>query len=475
MAAPQLIAKASRGLGRVSAAFRNQHGIALPTTMIMLMIVTTGGTVAIKQSMTSDDQSRLDRNVKHAIDAADAGYDTAIYRINKMQPKSGECVIVNGSGQLVNNSNSADGNGWCPEQTENLGDGVSYRYRMSVATSLSQNGQNLLQRKIVSWGDVTFGNRTVERRTYNLIAANTGNPLVGNFAIISQSKTAGLPLDNNTTVNGDIGTNGAVRLNGSARVCGDVYYGKDVPSSEGYSHAPTAHANSGCLPPYDGYNNNGGTDTATATPQPFVLDPVDQGCVRTTCNDNATLTGNPAWNAGTRTLTVSSGNVALTGNNYSFCKLVINGGTLSIPARLPGATPLRIYIDTPETCGGERSPFSLANYSTISNLNADPSAFILFVTGSPNISTTVDFNNNTSTQAAMVTYAPYSTCRLRNHTAIRGAVACNVVTVENYASITWDPLVGALTQTDILPLYRRYSYVECDKIANPSPYNQGCS
>jgi Tfp pilus assembly protein PilX len=465
------------------ALLERQDGIALPTAIMMLMVVSTLGTLAVKQAVSTEGQSVVDRSVKRAIDAADAGYDTAIYRINKMQPKTAECVIVGGSGQLVNNSNSADAQGWCPAQTEDLGDGATYSYRMSTATNMSQNGQTLLQRKIVSTGTVTFaGSRTATRRTLSLVAANTGNPLVGNYAMISSDPNFDIDLKDTARINGDMGSNANIDLNNQTDVCGDIYYGigkKFTTQNQGANNDPVT-----CLPPNSGYNNAGGNQGHVA-PQPFVLGPVEQGtanqfsnppCV-TPCNDNGSLSSS-VYDSTTRTLHLSNQSVTLTGNIYSFCHIELqNTSTIYIAPRIPSSAGMRIYLDSPENCPGvpDAGNFWIRNSSQITNLNSDPATLTLFVVGSPNIPTTVAFSQTSNSQVAMVVYAPYSTCTLENSASIRGAVACKRVYMRNTAQITWDPLVGALTNTQIIPLYRRYSYVECDKISSPSPPNTGCS
>jgi hypothetical protein len=168
--------------------------------------------------------------------------------------------------------------------------------------------------------------------------------------------------------------------------------------------------------------------------------------------------------------------LTLTGDRYSFCNMTLKNSHIYIGARLPTQPPMRIYIDSPENCGGAGTGnLSLQTTSDIVNLNSDPATLTIFVAGSPTIPTAAELHQTSATQVAMVVYAPYSECQLRNSAKLRGAMACKRASLEQTSSITWDPLVGALTMNDIPPLFRRYSYVECDRITSPSPPNTGCA
>jgi Tfp pilus assembly protein PilX len=478
IAAARLVATARKALSRES-------GIALPTATILLVAVTSLGAVAVKEVISSQDQTRLDRSVKRAIDAADAGFDAAVYRLNKLQPGATQCVVVNpGSGSMgVGNSGS---DGWCPAVEENLGDDASYSYRMSRATSVSSNGQSLLQRKVVSTGIIGFGgNREARRRTLSVVSANTGNPLVGNYAVISEDSP---DLQGQAQITGDLGTNGTVRLQGSTSVCGDIVYGKNKTPEDGYSAQPGAGQGQNCLS--GNYQNQPGPYPA---PQDFILGPVEQGCVKLSppCISNSQIP-DQYWkddNRNTRVLEIEAGDtLTLTGDNYSFCYVWMKGGRIIIGSRLPTQPPMRWYVDAPQNCttglpvGGphpnadDRGDFKMETTSEITNLNADPATLILFLVGNPNILTQATFAQTVAAQVAMVVYGPYSECTIDNQARIRGAVACKKVVMRNQAKVTWDPLVGALTMNNIVPLYRRTSYVECDRVnGTPSPPDASCS
>ena len=353
---------------------KSEQGIALPAALMLLFIVASLAAALMTSAIAASGQSNRDRGVKRAVAAADAGLEAAIYRINKLTPGSLKCIVRGVAGQLVVESVQVDG--WCREQTENLGDGATYSYRVRAAVQAPVNGQQLLQRKIVSTGTVNG----VRRRVSTVIGSATGVSLFGDYAVISLED---LPLSNSARIEGNAGSNGDIYLFNSAQICGNATPG---PGKEF-----TAANSAGLCPGF----------VATPASEPFVLNPIDQGNTATV-NDNSRigvldvlskLVG-VGWNLATRALTLDLGaTLTLTGNVYSFCSLQINNNSeLRIPPRDP-AVPLKIYIDSPENCPGVPNAGSviLRNGGNIVNMNSDPTTVQLYVAGSPATSTSVRY------------------------------------------------------------------------------------
>ena len=101
------------------------RGVALPVTVSVMFMVAGLATVTARAAITSDHQSLRDRNVKQAIQAANAGLEAAMYRTNLMQPGSLQCALRNASSGNLTVA-GVGGDGWCAEQTEDLGNGQSY-------------------------------------------------------------------------------------------------------------------------------------------------------------------------------------------------------------------------------------------------------------------------------------------------------------------------------------------------------------
>lgn len=442
---------------------RDEHGIALPLSLAVLATVTVLALAAAAAAVTGSHQSFRDGNAKRAFQAAAAGVQTANYRTTLLQPGLQQCVVKNlSTGDLSVGPVQSDG--WCAPQTESLGDGGTYTQQVSAGTLVVANGQQLIQREIVSTGLVNGVIRRVDVRTS---AATAAQLFPVGYAVVS---VASVSYGNTVTINGNLGSNGDINLSNEATICGNATPG---PGDQ----VTTANQGHVCA----------GYSTQPAT-QPFTLDPVDQGQAPTQNNnariasalagtgggDSCTTCGKVGWDPSTRVLSLS-GNATLTlgGNTYSFCRLDLrNSAQLKIAVN----ATVRIYIDSPEHCGGTSGMGSvlLENSSGILNLNSDPTTLQLYMVGSPSIPTTLDFANSFASTMLMAVYAPYSTVFLHNSVHITGAVAAASVPIQNDSSITYDQRVGNITGGGI-PVYRStQKWVECSSTPPTAAVNSGC-
>lgn len=435
-----------------------ERGLALPVAIMMLMIFGSLAIVFATQAATSDSQSRLDRGVKRAVAAADAGVDASAYRLNKMQPMPQQCAVPSSSGQLGYETAGSDG--WCAVVSEQIDDNATYTYQASSGHTVISNGQRLLQRKVVSTGNVSG----VKRRVLATFAANT---LIGNFAILTESS---LDIGNYVKISGDVGSNGNVILRNNATLCGKATYG---PGKQFQKKNPEAsQAPPECLQDYSSQN-------AEASPA-FVLSPVSPPALPTDGNTQLTTEGVSGWNSSTRELRINSGTVTLTGDVYSFCYLGIsNTGQLVIPTR-PTASPVRIYLDRPENCPSldkSHSPVKqvdLGNQAKITNLNTDPTSLIIFGVGSSAYLTSFSLDNGFADEIPMVIYAPLSLVELKNSVVLRGGIVAKTVSISNTAQVKFDPVVEVLSVDGVILLYRRQSWVECKRDKTSSAPDSGC-
>src|SRR5687768_14551570 len=120
-------------------------------------------TMTARAAITSDHQSLRDRNVKQAIQAANAGLEAVMYRTNLMQPGSQQCALKNPANGALHVT-ALQANGWCATQTEDLGSGEAYTVLVSAGSPLHVNGQSLVQRRIVATGTANGVRRRVMLR-----------------------------------------------------------------------------------------------------------------------------------------------------------------------------------------------------------------------------------------------------------------------------------------------------------------------
>jgi hypothetical protein len=440
-------------------------GIALPVTLSMLFMIAGLATITARAAITSDHHSLRDRNVKQASQAANAGLEAAMYRTNLMQPGSQQCAYKDASSGTLQVA-SLQGDGWCAEQTEDLGGGESYTMRISAGSSLHVNGQSLVRRTIVSTGSANGVHRRVMLRTN----AATGEPVFP-FGYASVSLD-GINLPNSVVVDGGVGSNGDIYLRNSAQVCGDVTPGPG-------KSVEIRNTASVCA----------GSDT-TAAQESFNLQPVDQGDAPTN-NDDARI-GNPPqpssldpctdcnsidWDPATRILRLrNNATLTLGGGLYSFCNIeILNTAQLKIAVR-PLGTGTRVFIDSPEHCGGSDTGSVLVkNSGTILNLNADPTTFLLQVVGSTAIATYVAFDGvDFAGDLVMAVYAPYSTIRVKGYAHLSGAIASKSIDLQNSAHITYHERIADITTGNPLRLYRPEHYLECTTVPTGTAPDSGC-
>jgi Tfp pilus assembly protein PilX len=427
---------------------RREEGVALPVVVAVLAIIGALAGAAATSAVTAGRQSSYDSNTKTAVAAADAGLEVGVFRLNKFATildDSGQCVVANASGTLV--VEAVQGDGWCRAQSENLGDGVSYSYRVSARKSATVGGQQVWQRDIVSTG---LG-RGVQRRAATTLNAPKGTPLfmAGVFSDLD------LNMWNSSEINSNVRSNGNVSLHNSAFICGDVMVGP-------------------------GRSMNGGTscggDLLQAT-EPFVLTSIPLP----SSNDNARIgngqdpkSGSVAWNASTRVLTIDGGTLTLRGGHYVFCSL-----HLTKSARLvieDDGTPVKIHIDAPENCtAGDPAPGSvlMEKKGRIDTLGPASLAQV-YMTGSDTVATGLDFENNEKEGVEMALYAPRSTFTIRNHGYLIGGVAAKQVSLQNNSEIRYDSSVAGIgSENTPLQIYRRQSWVECSSRGGSAP-NSNC-
>jgi Tfp pilus assembly protein PilX len=442
-----------------------ERAIAVPVALAILVLVWGLATISLRGALTSQTQTQRDRDVKRALQAANAGIDAQLYRFNLLQPGSLQCITL-AAGTLT--VSALAGDGWCAPQTETLGDNASYSARTSNAISVRPNGQALVQRQVVSTG---YSNG-VRRRVLTRITAATGEPIFpGGYAGVSLSA---LEVGNNVNVAGGLGTNGNITLKNFADVCGDA--------TPGPGQTLTVQNNAHVC---------GGYSIAPAE-TPFNLQPVDQGNAPTV-NDNlrigsppssispdpCTSCGNISWNSSTRVLSLqNNATLTLGGSVYSFCRLDLDQtAQLKIAARPPG-TAVRIYMDAPENCGGGsgKGSVSVRNNSSIVNMNTDPSTLQLYLVGSATIPTSVDFANGVDLESdlIMAIYAPNSTVTLRNNTRLVGAIAARLLVLQNNAELVYHERIADITSGSLVRLYRSAEYRECANDQVTTAVDSGC-
>jgi hypothetical protein len=307
----------------------------------------------------------------------------------------------------------------------------------------------------------------VLRRAVLKVNASRGNPLFPpGYAVAVRDS---INMKNNANIAGHLGSNGTITVKNNLDACGNL--------TPGPGKKATIGANFTQCP---GYNT-------TPAAEPFDLQPVDIS--KATPNDNVRLTnmkagsGTPrdtcstcsriTWSSSTKVLTIDNATWNPTGDVYLFCRFELKGGgKIQIASR---STPLFLYIDSPDNCGGSSGMGSVLLDGTFTNLYSPAQPIGIMVAGSPTKATNVDLPTNDANSPIGI-YAPNSTVVQQNGVNFTGAVVSKTLDVKNNANFSWHPSISGLITGSNLRFYQAGtgSYKECTGTPISSVPNSGC-
>jgi type II secretory pathway pseudopilin PulG len=516
--------------GRVR--LREEAGIALTVAMCaMAMMITLAG-VALNQAVASLKQSRDNTDEKRALQAADAAIDAAAYAVSRasigdtldidpLHPESivnQNCVVTVGqvAGGLVHpdidiqaldplTGQDAQGNKWCSESAQSgMTGGASYSFRISQLLragggTCGDSSLINLDREVVGVGRSGTEVRRVKARLTASLSLLSGAAVQSSSAAVPLTMRDSAQILGNAQSNGDItGTGGLNVIVGNATVGHDKHVTGVIPS--------------------------GGSGEAC---QNFVIPDVDPGTT-STVNDNTRITprcadvltgvpvlcklplmpptGSVTYDSTTRTLTVTGNGVAtLTGQNYSFCSVVVTGnGMIEIPN---SSDRVRIFLDDPDNCKTSSGTYvpgagtiNISGSGRFLNCHpqANPESLQIYAVGSASKPTIQTFAGTGLPTTAlrgllcglslsvalgepMTIIAPHSEVDLQGNTKVSGQVAAESINMQGSSSV--NPInalvnLNRLGSNPILPLYKATDYVECtgydfDTLPATAPA-QGC-
>ena len=502
-----------------------EAGVSVAVAVAVLSILTLLGGVAVTQAVSALRGTDRDANLKRALQAADAGLEAAVYQLNRLDAGANVnvsqlnpeqitlqgCIAgIGGDGSFdigalaPTTPTDPDGRRWCPSVGQDLDNGARYDYRVSevarIASGCTAAGTLDLDREIVATGTAGGVTRRIHAKLRSAVA------LLSSAAVQSGSATASLTMSGTSKILGDVASNGSITVPSGLPVIG----GKAIVG-------PPAGQVLGVVP-------SGGSAVAC---QKFVLPEVDQGDVRTTnnngswavaCLDQALnfvtvacklpllpATGGVNWNPATRELHVwGNARLLLTGTDYSFCRLKLEGQAIvQVPA---SSAVTRVFMDDPANCK-DASGNIIADAGNVTvdgqarfvncHDQTKPETFQLYAVGSASRATTMTLQGaGTLSGVAMSTvcglniplagvpmtvYAPNSVVNIGGSYALAGQVAGNTVNLSGAAtvqSVTALSNLAKLGANPIVPLYQAEDYVECTSkpftavpAADPS---QGC-
>jgi hypothetical protein len=333
--------------------FRSEKGVALPVATGLLLVISLLVVGVFTVSLRLNDTTGEDRSSKRALAAAEAGLQTAIYRLNQLNTTA----VANAARCLRVGWEMPQANGQClgHTDTESLGNGASYTYYVTPATAAGSAGcvtvpgytASAADRCITSVGTVNGVTRRVQTRVVQ-------EPILPDWKDIGLIGKSLVFAYNSANLNSDVGSNLRVQFENSVNV-----YDNDSIDVEGKVMLLEGGT-------YD-YDNSvkvdGGTQTIT-TPFDYPLPPELFAAVEAPGgNNNSTLTTDlgSAWNSTTRRIHIPSGEKTIRPGTYHVCGVRL-GNSVKLKFSHTGGNGTRIFVDSPSRegsfCAGQTDAYA---------------------------------------------------------------------------------------------------------------------
>lgn len=465
-AGPALRCRAAAARRRLA----SEAGFAVPTVTLMLLAAMAIAGVAITTSIGGQRGAVRDQQTKTALAVAESGVEQALLQYNRyglVSNPAAPCAPVGGT--------APDAEGWCPEVSATVnGAPVSYRVK-PTSTEMASGKIAWTEMEVVSVG--TLGG--VTRRVDVTANSSAGQKIFINATV--QAKD-GINVASNAEIHAGTATNGDINLEGTQCGAATVGVGKELKGKGGY-FSDTDCGIPGGEPPESEIDlpavNQGTAATENDNYRLFTLDRIS-GNKNTACFDGHNGTGKADNSCGPRELLVgSNSSVTLGGNVYSFCKLILNSNSSIYIA--PGKE-VEIYFDSPEACGYSSgvTQLELNSNTRITPISGESGSAALFFVGSPNMSTNIYLNSNTSVeedvvcQQNFVIYAPYTDINLDSNTWFCGAMAGKTVTLDSYAQAWSSSGVDKFYLPLTAPHFETTRFVDCAATVAVGAPDEGC-
>lgn len=431
--------------------FRSEAGIALPVVMGSLVVLSLLAAALLSTAGRSSSQANTGRNEKRALGAAEAGLQTAAYRLKQLNPSGTMCMTTVAV---------APTSGECPASTpEPVGAGATFSYTVTpkgaTCSVLPGYTPTANDRCITSVGLVNG----VKRRIQTRVEFGASYP----FAKAGVAGTEWVTLRNKVTITEtDVGSNGPITLTGSpAQVAIENAAARPYPPG-----------------PPGGVVIRTGTTTITNgiinSTAPYGLVQPDFGPTLTTNNNGALNTS--YYTASTRSLSIPANTTYTMPNTpvgtYNLCSWTMAPGAV---LNMASSTAIgQFYLDSPRRTGsgcpaGSGKFRAVGNNSAqikINNGRFDANVWV-WVYG-----TTADAGGPTNDPAAedilmsnfahidAVWYAPDSIFHATNNVKIHGGVVARKVLMDIDVTAELDVLVKQAIGPGSGPLNRR-AWFEC--------------
>lgn len=412
----------------------SQEGVALPVATAMLLVISLFVIAFFSVTLQVNETSIEDRSSKRALAAAEAGVQTALYRMNEIGTSQPTLCFTTDWVPLQD--------GQCPGETDPLGNGASYTYYVTpeLGTAPCVVAGAATDRCITAIGTADGVQRRVQVRANTI----TGAVSYKSIGLMSNSL---MYAGNSSEITSEVGANGVVHFGNSAK----TFSNSSADIDGAVLHAPgSTYQTSGSSQQIAGGRQSVST--------PYAFPAIEFEPIETTATNLTT----PGWSksgysATTMQWTVS-GSQSLAAGTYYFCRFFMaNGAKLTFSS----SAPTQIYIDSPSRsgslCEGQTNPATTYPVGTFWTENSNefnkdgredlvevfvhgtsyngtrtPPSFCTPAGDSPHTDKCESdvLLNNSSGFEGMI-YAPGTTVELNNSGKMKGAIAADKIRFNN--------------------------------------------
>jgi hypothetical protein len=421
---------------------RSDDGVALPVASGMLLVISILVVGFFTVSLRVNDTSVDDRSSKRALAAAEAGLQTAVFRLNQLN----QTAPAIRTASCLTHTWVAPTGGQCPGHTEPLGNGAQYTYYVTheggAAGCVQVPGvaTSSLDRCITSIGTVNGVSRRVQTRVVQ-------QPTIPDFNSVGLLGKSLVYAWNSVTMSSDVGSNALVQFENSIEVSDN-----DAINVDGKVMLLTG----GQYIQGNSVNVEGGTQTVTT---PFDMPMPDFAAVQES-NDNSTLSTDlgSAWTASTRRINLTTGEKTIRPGTYHVCGVQL-GNSVKLKFSHTGGARTRIFVDSPSRpgsfCAGQADPagtFGADNSVEINKESGEREELLdIYLYGTPHNDTRdrypwctdlngsgglpgecrSDFMLDNSVSFYGGVYAPNSTVQAHNSVKLWGSIAADKIRFYN--------------------------------------------
>jgi type II secretory pathway pseudopilin PulG len=416
---------------------RSEDGVALPVMTWMLVVVSLLVTGFFTVSLRLSDSTNADRSSKRALAAAEAGLQTAVYRLNQIDVPDAQCLADAPTAPIA---------GECtPSTAVSLGSGATFTYYVTptfetpgvndtCVTMLDQESRPT-DRCITAIGLVNGERRRLQVRVTNI----PGPPTFNQVGVLGKTQVF---AGNSSKIWSDVGSNTNVHFGNSVEtyhVGGHVDVDGSVMRGPGSTYTTEG----------SGQKIAGGQVFVSA----FEFPPIDFEAAEAAAENLKTpgpwvKPDNSTYDPATLHFSVAKDKiVTMLPGTYLFCRVFLTYGA---QLRFHRTLPTKIYVDSPNRvgspCYGQPDPAGTfwAEENNHINMNAGSEHLVdFFLGGTP-------WNGTRSSPSwcdPAGTPPKYEECRsdfiLDNSVHIRASVYAPTSTVEANNSTHWWGAIGA--------------------------------